>query len=102
MRTRRRRTVRGSSSPPRSSALGTKGDAPGEPPRDLLAEAYRKPLAASALVYDRSAHAVEARATFEIGEGPADVREAGLFGGTASDRPDTGSLVVRDTGTAID
>src|SRR5436190_8504865 len=83
-------------------ALGTNGETPADPPRDLLAEAYRKPLPETALVYDRSAHAVEARASFEIGEGPPDVREAGLFGGTATDRADTGSLLVRDTGAAVD
>jgi beta-lactam-binding protein with PASTA domain len=83
-------------------ALGTNGETPAEPRRDLLAEAYRKPLAPSALSYDSFAHAVDARARFEIGEGPAEVREAGLFGGNASERPDTGFLVARDTGAAVD
>jgi beta-lactam-binding protein with PASTA domain len=83
-------------------ALGTSGDAPTEPPRDLLAEAYRKPLPPGALVYDAPAHAVEAVAEFDLGEGPEDVREAGLLGGTATETADTGSLVARDTGAAVD
>jgi len=83
-------------------ALGTSGDAAPEPPRDLLAEAYRKPLPPGALVYDATAHVVEAVAEFGLGEGPEDVREAGLFGGTATETADTGSLVVRDTGPAVD
>ncbi len=83
-------------------ALGTSGDAPAEAPRDLLAEAYRKPLASGNLSYDGQAHTVEARASFEIGEGPAQVLETGLFGGMATERPDTGFLVARQTGAAVD
>ena len=50
------------------------------------------------LAYLADAHTVEASATFEIAEGPLDVREAGLFGGTANDAADTGLLVARDAG----
>src|SRR6266498_2675973 len=70
--------------------------------RDLIAEAYRKPLASGNLSYDGQAHTVEARASFEIGEGPAQVLETGLFGGMATERPDTGFLVARQTGAAVD
>ena len=83
-------------------ALGTSGDAPPQPPPGLVAEAYRKPLAPGALVYDAPAHTVEARAGFEIGEGPDEVLEAGLFGGTATGLPGSGLLVARETGTPID
>ena len=83
-------------------ALGTDAGAPADPAQALAAEAYRKRLDPHRLAYDAEAHTVEASATFEIAEGPADVREAGLFGGTASDAAGTGLLVARDTATPVD
>jgi beta-lactam-binding protein with PASTA domain len=83
-------------------ALGTSAAAPGDPPRGLAAEAYRKPLAPGAAEYDPASHTFEAGASFEIGEGPAEVREAGLFGGTATGLPGSGLLVAREAGPPID
>src|SRR4029077_10883681 len=76
-------------------ALGTgTGAAEGR----LAAEEYRVRIDPPRLAYDPAAHTVEASASFAIAEGPADVREAGLFGGTATDDADTGLLRSRDGG----
>ena len=83
-------------------ALGTSAAAAGDPQHPLAAEAYRKRLDPHQLSYDPDAHVVEASASFEIGEGPADVLEAGLFGGSATDVANTGFLVARDTATPVD
>lgn len=83
-------------------ALGT-GDAdPTEPARDLEAERYRKALDPRDLRYERATRTVTASAVFGLGEGPAEVREAGLFGGTATDRPGTGFLVARTVSEPVD
>ncbi len=83
-------------------ALGTSGGHAGEPLRDLVAEAYRRPLEPRRLSYDEASHTILASARFEVGEGPSEVREAGLVGGEATERPGTGFLVVRETSAPID
>jgi beta-lactam-binding protein with PASTA domain len=82
-------------------ALGTSSDRAGEPVRDLIAEAYRKPLDPARLAYDASSHTVVANARFDIVEGPSEVREAGLLGGSATDRRDTGYLLLRETAAPV-
>ncbi|MGI9097972.1 MAG: PASTA domain-containing protein [Solirubrobacteraceae bacterium] len=82
-------------------ALGTSAAAV-EGQAGLAGEAHRKRIAAGDLAYDAASHAVVAGASFDIGEGPDDILESGLFGGTASDRPGSGLLVARETGDAID
>jgi beta-lactam-binding protein with PASTA domain len=83
-------------------ALGTSGDEPAEPPRELVAEAYRRPLDARKVAYDDFSHTVLATPAFEVGEGPAEVREAGLYGGMATERRATGYLVMRTVGDPVD
>ena len=85
-------------------ALGTGAERPGRPGAGLLAaEAYRTRIDPHRLAYDAEPRTRSRRARrFEIAEGPADVREAGLFGGTATDAADTGLLVARDAATPVD
>jgi beta-lactam-binding protein with PASTA domain len=83
-------------------ALGTSGAAAGQPAKTLKAEAYRKRLDRRAVRYDPASHAILAEATFDLAEGPPAIREAGIFGGTAADRPDTGQLLSRRVTEPID
>jgi beta-lactam-binding protein with PASTA domain len=83
-------------------ALGTDGSVPAGPPTTLAAEAFRAPLGRPDLRYDAARHEVVAVLRVPFTAGPAQVAEAGLFGGSATSDTGSGLLVQRQVFTLID